>query len=224
VPIWNEHGWWQFPAFSDGYMVALNGYDNTIYSFGKGPSSTTVQTPLVGVTQGQGFTIQGTVMDVSAGASQPTIKANYPSGLPAISDTDQSAWMEYVYQQQPFPSNATGVPVSIDAIDPNGNLVHLGSTHSDSSGLYSFQVNPSMVSAGPGTYTVIATFEGSNSYWPSNSESSFTLNPAPTVAPTSAPQTNLATTTDIMTYMAAGVIAIIIAIAIVGILLLRKRP
>jgi hypothetical protein len=80
-----------------------------------------------------------------------------------------------------------------------------------------------MVSAG-WVICIHRTFVGSNSFWPSNSESSFTLNPTPTVAPTITPQTNLATTTDIVTYMAVGVIAIIIAIAIVGILLLRKRP
>ncbi len=46
----------------------------------------------------------------------------------------QTAWMEYVYMQNPKPSDATGVPVSIDAIDPNGNLVHLGDATSDASG------------------------------------------------------------------------------------------
>jgi hypothetical protein len=34
----------------------------------------------------------------------------------------------------------------------------------------------------------------------------------------------LATTNDLMTYMAVSVVAIIIAIAIVGLLLLRKKP
>ena len=76
-----------------------------------------------------------------------------------------------------------------------------------------------------GMYTVIATFEGTNGYWPSYSETSFAVDPAsPTQAPTQPPQTNLATTTDLMMYMAIGVVAIIIAIAIVGLLLLRKRP
>lgn len=48
-----------------------------------------------------------------------------------------------------------------------------------------------------------------------------------TPAPTVTAQVNLATTTDLMSYIVVGVIAIIIAIAIVGALLmitLRKRP
>lgn len=123
-----------------------------------------------------------------------------------------------------MPANTTGVPVSIDAIDPNGNFVHLGDATSDASGFYNFQVNPSMLSAGAGTYKVIANFAGSESYWPSSSESSFTVNSAPTVTPAATAQANVATTADLMTYMAAAVIAIIIAIAIATVLMLRKHP
>jgi hypothetical protein len=55
--------------------------------------------------------------------------------------------------------------------------------------------------------------------------SSFAVDPAAaTPAPTATAQQGLATTTDLMTYMAIGVIVIIIAVAIVGVLLLRKRP
>jgi PQQ-like domain len=225
-PIWNITFWSsgsQGAAIADGYLVALNGYDNQIYSFGKGPSSTSIETPLNGITQGQSFTIKGTVIDISAGAKQSAITARFPHGLPAVSDVDQTAWMEYVYMQNPKPT-VSGVPVSIDAIDPNGNNINLGTTHSDSSGLYSFQVNPNMLTAGIGTYTIIASFTGSNSYWPSYSESPVTLNPTSTVAPTAIPQTNLVTTSDLITYLAIGVIAIIIAIALVGLLLLRKKP
>jgi hypothetical protein len=46
----------------------------------------------------------------------------------------------------------------------------------------------------------------------------------PTTAPTAAPQPNLVTTSDLMTYMAAGVIAIIIAIVLVGLFIIRKKP
>jgi hypothetical protein len=77
------------------------------------------------------------------------------------------------------------------------------------------------------TYKAIATFAGSNFYWSSHSESSFAVANAPTVAPTATIQSNLASTTDLMTYMVVGVVAIIIAIAVVGtviVLILRKRP
>ena len=114
--------------------------------------------------------------------------------------------------------------MKIDALDPNGNIINLGTATSDANGFYSFQVNPDMLTAGAGTYQVIATFAGSNSYGSSNAESAFTLNSAATVVPTAVSQSNLVSTTDLMTYLAVGVIAIIIAIAIVGILILRKRP
>ena len=52
-------------------------------------------------------------------------------GTPAISDAWMTPWMEYLYMDQPYPTNATGVPVSIDAVDPNGNYVHIGNATSD---------------------------------------------------------------------------------------------
>jgi hypothetical protein len=72
-----------------------------------------------------------------------------------------------------------------------------------------------------GDYKVIATFEGSESYWPSQAESTFfveSATPTPTVIPVvaSPPPTEM--------YFVASTVAIIIAIAIVGLLLLRKRP
>jgi hypothetical protein len=211
-------------SIADGYLVTGDEYNNLIETFGKGPTATTVQTPLAGITEGQSFTLQGTVMDNSPGASQTAIKAKFPSGLPAVSEESQQSWMEYVYLQQSFPTEAKGVPVTINAIDPNGNYINLGTAHSDTSGFYSFQVNPNMLSAGPGTYTVLASFDGSNSYGSSHAESAFTVNSAPTIAPTAIPQTAAVSTTDLMTLLAAGIIAIIIAIAIVGFLMLRKKP
>jgi hypothetical protein len=74
-----------------------------------------------------------------------------------------------------------------------------------------------------GDFTVVANFAGSESYYPSSAETSFTVgNPAPTASPN--PTVSLASTqTDIL-----GIgIAIIIAIAIVGVVMLlaiRKRP
>jgi hypothetical protein len=130
-------------------------------------------------------------------------------------------WMEYVYQQQPCPTNVTGVPVSIDVLDSNGNYRNIGTANSDGSGTFAFTWTPDI----PGDFTVVANFAGSESYYPSNAEAHFTATaPAPTAAPTASPQSNLATTTDLMIYMAVVAIAIIIAIAIVGFLILRKHP
>jgi hypothetical protein len=70
----------------------------------------------------------------------------------------------------------------------------------------------------------MANFAGSYSYGSSSEESAYTLNSAATVLPTATPQADLATTTDLMMYIVVGVIAIIIAITIATILMLRKRP
>ncbi len=131
--------------------------------------------------------------------------------------------MGYLYMQQPKPSNATGVPVTIYVKDPNGNFINLGEATSDATGFYSFQVNPDMIAAGPGTYTVIANFAGFTSYGSSIAESAFTLNsvaPTPTAAPATPQQ-------PIEMYFISGIAAIIIAIVIgfaITILVLRKRP
>ncbi len=103
--------------------------------------------------------------------------------------------MPYVYSQKPKPTSATGVSVSIDAIDPNGNFVHVGNAVSDANGFYCLQVNTNQLGAGPGTYKVIATFAGSESYGSSTAEAAFTVNPAPaqggkvqpSIVPTAAP-------------------------------------
>ncbi len=209
------------PAISDGVMTTLNAYDNQIYAYGKGPSAMTVTAPDIGVTTATPVTIRGTVTDISAGSQQEAQAANFPSGLPCVSDASMTGWMEYVYMQQPCPTNVTGVPVTLSVLDSNHNYRQIGSTTSDGTGMFTFTWTPDI----PGDYTVVANFAGSESYYPSNAETSFTASsPAPTAAPTVVPQANLATTTDLMTYMVASVIAIIIAIAIVGILLLRKRP
>ena len=113
--------------------------------------------------------------------------------------------------------------MSINAIDPNGNLINLSDVTSDASGHYNLGVNTDTLAAGTGTYTVFSTFAGSNFYGPSNAVSAFTVYSTPTT-PADEPQVIPATATDIVTYLAAATIAIIIAIAIVGILLLRKRP
>jgi hypothetical protein len=163
----------------------------------------------------------GTVMDVSAGATQEAVAANFPNGLPCVSDASMSQWMEYVYEQQPNPSNTTGVPVTLTAIDPNGNTVTLGTTTTDQSGFYSLTYTPPI----PGHYTVIATFAGTGGYYGSYAESAFyASNPPSTPVPTATPVSNVATMSGLTIGIVAAAIAIIIAIAIVGLLILRKKP
>jgi hypothetical protein len=124
--------------------------------------------------------------------------------------------MEYLYMQQAFPSNAQGVEVTIDAIDPNNNFVSLGTAVSDTSGAFSLMVEPEV----PGKYTIIATFAGSKSYGPSYAETALGVMEAPATTPP--PETPPAP--DFTPTIVGTGIAIIAAVAIVGFLLFRKKP
>jgi hypothetical protein len=222
--IWKEECWAQSGTIiTNGYLVTLNAYDDQIYTFGKGPSKMTVVAPNVGVTTSTPITITGTIMDICAGSEQDAVKANFPNGLPCVSDASESQFMEAVYQQQVMPTNITGVPIEISVVDANNNYRLIGTATSDPNGNYAFTWTPDI----PGNFYAIANFAGSNSYFGSSASTTFHASDAATPAPTQQTQTSLATTNDIMTYMTVGVAAIIIAIAIIGALVLitiRKRP
>ena len=164
--------------------------------------------------------IKGTVTDQTdsgrinvAGSIDFTLK-----GTPAIADESMAAWMEYLFQQRPMPTNATGVEVILETIDPNGNFYEIGSTTSDASGNFGYAFTPEV----PGTYYIIATFKGSASYGGSHATTYFTVDEAPEATPTPTPPPP--SMADI--YLVPGIIGIIVAIVAVGlvtILMLRKR-
>ena len=208
------------PVTAYSVMLDLNSYDNQIYAYGKGPSQITVDAPSVGISTATPITITGTITDIAAGSKQSAVALNYPNGLPCVSDASMSPWMESVYMQQPMPTNLTGVPVTLSVVDSNGNYRTIGTTTSNIYGTYSLTWTPDI----SGDYTVIAEFAGTQSYYPSNAATTFHASPtSATTAPTAAPLTDVATKANLMTFMAIGVIAIIIAIAVVGLLLLRKH-
>ncbi len=225
--IWTMMGWGtgmyvgQSDIIAEGCFIYLNCYDMQIYSVGKGPSSMTVEAPKAAIELGKSLVISGTVTDISAGTNQKEQAARFPQGVPAVSDASQSAWMEYIYMQKPRPTDTTGVPVTLSVVDANGNYRDIGTTTSDADGFFAFNWKPDI----EGQYTVYASFGGSESYWPSHAVTAFAVDPAAaTPTPSATPQSDIATNANLMTAMAAGVIAIIIAIAIVGLLILRKRP
>jgi hypothetical protein len=214
--VWQMAGTEQgMVVLADGFLVGLNFYDNRIYCYGKGPSATTVTaSPEVSV-HGDSVLIKGMVTDESPGAKELAPKLGFANGVPAIADESMQAWMEYLYAQQAIPTNATGVEVTLDTIDPNGNFVHIGTATSDTSGLFSHMFTPEV----PGKYTIIATFEGSKSYWPSYAETAIGVSEAPTEkAPPEYPQP-----IDYTMAIIGAVVVLLIAIAIVGILLYRKK-
>ena len=75
----------------------------------------------------------------------------------------------------------------------------------------------------PGKYTVIATFKGSESYWPSHAETAFAVDEAPPTQTTPTPTPQSIADAYFVPAVAGIIIAIVIGFA-ATILLLRKRP
>jgi hypothetical protein len=207
LPIWGT-SWGGAPIIGDSIVACFNSYDDRIYAIGKGPSATTVSVQNDVIVHGSSVLIKGTVTDESAGAK----------GTPAIADESMSEWMKYIYMQFPRPTNATGVPITLSVLDANGNYREIGTTTSDSSGLFSYLWQPDIT----GKYTVFASFDGSKSYWPSSAETAFGVDEAPEVPPEDETPTQTAATFPIEgMYALTGIF--IAVIAVLGFLLYRKK-
>ena len=78
---------------ADGYNTWFNGYDNSIYVVGRGPSQTTVDAPNVATTVGVPVVIRGSVMDTAAGTQGTQQKGDFPNGVPcALTQACQHGW------------------------------------------------------------------------------------------------------------------------------------
>ncbi len=229
--VWNISGMMRNPAIADGILTALNSYDGQVYTFGKGPSATTVSSPDIGVSLGTGVMIKGTVTDQSPGQK----------GTPAIADESMTAWMEYLYMQKPIPGDAKGVQVKLSAVGPDGSTVDIGTATSDMSGNFGFAWTPTA----EGTYQIMATFEGTESYSSSYAMTYLLVGPAqasgtqptPSTPTTTAPTTVTPTTTSTVspsvvpptspltaeTLLIIGAAVVIIAVVAAAAVLLRKR-
>jgi hypothetical protein len=225
--IWQLSGYpseWSSPgsawATADGFIACMNGLDNNIYSIGRGPSATTVSAPHAGLSFEVPLVISGSVMDISAGTKQTTQAADFPNGVPVSSDRSMKDWMGYVYQQKPLPTNFTGVDVTLDVLDSNGNYRSIGTATTDATGTYRLTWTPDI----PGDFTVIATFDGTNGYWPSYAEDGFTVMEAPMTTPvaTAAP----ASMADLyfLPVSIFMIVAILVLAALLAVQMLRKRP
>jgi hypothetical protein len=205
--IWNITGSMSPGAMADGYLTASNSYDGYMYVFGRGKSKTTVETPLTAIPLGQSIVIQGSVLDQSP--AQPD--------TPCVAKESMTGWLEYLHMQKVCPNDIKGVPVSLDAYDPNGNFVHIGDVTTDGySGTYGFTWEPEIA----GQHLITATFMGDDSYGSSYASSYVTVSEA-TATPT--PAATTFTMPPFETYIVGATIAIIIAVVLVGVLTRRKR-
>jgi len=206
-------------AMADGYSAFFNGYDNQIYTLGKGPTSLTVTAPDLSANFGQPVVIRGTVYDVSEGTKQDELAARFAKGVAVSSDECMADWMGYIYQNKPLPMDFVGVEVTVYVVDANNNYREIGTAITDSTGAYSLIWRPDI----PGSYSVTANFKGTEGYWGSRATTAFNvMDEITTPTPTTEPPISMAEA-----YFVPSVIGIVLAILLVGvatIVLLRKRP
>ncbi|MGD6809878.1 MAG: PQQ-binding-like beta-propeller repeat protein [Candidatus Bathyarchaeia archaeon] len=208
--LWNVTGAFEPFGISNGYLIAGSEYDGLMYCFGKGQTQTTVSAPTTITPSEKSVLIQGTVTDQSP--SQP--------GTPAVSDDSMSDWMNYLKGLDTSfinnPPTPKGVQVTLTAVDPNGEVNQIGTITTDANGRYATIWTP----PSQGIYTIHAEFAGSESYWSSSAETSLGVG---AVAAETTPISNEPVNDTMMTLTVGMGAAIIIAIAIATVLILRKR-
>ena len=211
--------WWGGIAIiGDSIIASMDTYDQRVYAIGKGPSATTVTAPDTAVPLGSSVVIRGTVMDVSPGTKDSSIAMRFPNGVPAVADECMGDWMLYVYKQFPRPSNVTGVWVKLDAINVyTGEYIDIGGTNTDSAGFYTVMWTPPK----EGLYTILATFPGSKSYYPSFAQTSIGVTAAP--PPIQIPEAPQPIDYSPMLMALAVAVAIAIIIGLVNIYLHIKK-
>jgi hypothetical protein len=134
--------------------------------------------------------------------------------------------MEYLHMQYPIDGiwnniTMTGVPVTLTAIDDNGNPTNIGTTTTNAYyGTFELTWTPPAT----GTYQIISTFAGDDSYASSGALTYISVHDAPTASSTPLPITFDAVNKMTLTAVIGAAIAIIIAIAIATVILLRRRP
>jgi len=187
---------------ADGYL-SVSCTDGYQYVFGKGKSATSVSVSQDVVAKGSTIMIKGSVLDMSP--AQP--------GTPCVSKESMTTWMEYLHKQQPIDGiwhneTITGVPVMLTAISEDGSsYIDIGTVVTDG---YSGTFGVAWTPPKEGTYKIIASFNGDDSYGSSSATTWITVGPAP---PT--PETpEIPTPTDYMPMLTGLTIAVVIAIII----------
>ena len=215
--LWKIHNPMTPGAVADGYLTASNSYDGYMYVFGKGKSETTVSASPEIVSQGSSVHIEGTVMDQSP--AQPN--------TPCVSKDSMELQMEVIHESMPQTGlygneTITGVPVTLTAIASDGSVTDIGTVTTNG---YYGTFSTSWAPPKQGEYTIMASFAGDDSYGSSSTATTLSVGPAPaTPTPSTAAQVTASDVANqIMTPLVIAVVAIIIAIALATVLILRKK-
>ena len=212
--IWNITGVWSWGEpgpIADGY-IAVCSSDGYQYVFGKGQSETTVSAPQTSVPKGVTVLITGTVTDQSPG--QP--------GTPCVSADSMETQMNYLHMQMPIDGvwhnrTITGVPVTLTAIDKDGNYIDIGTTTTSGYyGTFAFAWTPTT----EGTYEIVASFAGDDSYGSSGAASAVVVGPAVS------PDVPIEPVTEEPLLTTVAIIAAVAVVAVIGVVAywaLKKR-
>ncbi|PVX27658.1 MAG: hypothetical protein CW716_01150 [Candidatus Bathyarchaeum sp.] len=198
-------------AIADGYLSLRDSYTGTIFVLGKGKSETTVTTPDVAVPKGTAMTIKGTVHDLSP--AQP--------GTPCVAKESMSTQMEYLHRQMPIggfwgDETILGIPVTLTAIGDDGTYIDLGTITTEG---YSGTFGKTWTPTEQGTYKIIASFAGDESYGSSSATTWVTVGPAASAGGTIEPESALISTE---VSIALAVVAVV-AIGALAFVFLRRR-
>ena len=97
---------------------------------------------------------------------------------PAAAAESMTEWMDYLHMQNATlnvnPPSPKGVPVLLYAVDPNGNIQDIGTVTSDSMGYFETGWTPPI----EGTYKILASFAGDESYWSSAAQTALLVTEA----------------------------------------------
>jgi hypothetical protein len=208
--IWQMRGIYNPTAIAQGCLFATDSYTGYSDCFGRGPTQTTVSITDNAIAKGDYTWITGTITDQSPAQS----------GTPCVSAESMPAWMAYLYCQQPKPTNTTGVSIQLTAVHSDGTTINIGQTMSDAQGSFNYKWSP----PDEDYYTIFATFLGDESYYTSRSLTTLSVSAAP-IVPEPQPQVVIPDyTMTIIAATAAIIIAVVVSIAIVSVIIIRKRP
>jgi len=204
--LFRQTDWGGSAIIGDSIIATMDTYDQRIYAIGKGPSATTVTASPTVSDLGKSIVLKGRVTDESPGTKSVALTTRFPNGVPAVHDDSMGDWMKYVYKLFDLP-DVKGVTVKFEAVGPDGYYKYLGETTTDMYGNYGFTFKPEA----EGQYMVIATFDGSESYWGSTSTTYLAVDPAATPTTPIEPEgaSEFAISTEVAIIAAVAVAAVI---------------
>ena len=135
-----------------------------------------------------------------------------------------SDWMEYLYMQQPMPTDVTGVPIRLSYLNDDGSMTEIATVTTDAAGSFGYFWAP----PGTGTYRIVATVDGTAAFAPTMAQAymgvgegaaespstTSTVSPTPGGPPGEMPLTDI--------YIIAAAIVVIVVVALAA-LILRRR-